>query len=246
MNDGEFKRVSDLAETSPNTIDLINFIHAEIFDMCVLVSSNAKTENLSCEKVYINWEGRKGKRKNLLALYFGNLKRYDVRAVVLPGSEIICRKEKNEKKNVCEEVFNNMNNYMNKYLYEIRDCVVKAGLLNELINELAKANECKIYSFFNYKFLASEKNIKSSFFENRFEILTITDKENLIENLKKFNASKIVIRGKISQEEYKRMKNVIETVLAKFNGKEKIHIFLHDKSKSDKILIGKNLNFIKK
>ncbi len=94
---------------------------------------------------------------------------------------------------------------------------------------------------FNAKFLTSEKIEESSFFENRFKILGICDKENLIENLKKINARKIVIRGKISPEEYTKMKNEIEYILAKFNGKEKIHIFLDDKN--DKILIGKCIDF---
>ncbi|CEG11920.1 hypothetical protein MSIBF_A1770009 [groundwater metagenome] len=229
MIEGKFKRTNNLPETSPNTINLINFIRAEIPDMCILASSNADVSNLNlnCEREYISWEGRKGKRETLLAMYFGNLKRCNVSAVVLPGSNRIygTGSKNNESEN--NEKFSDK---PQKYLYEIKDCVVKAGLRNDL----AKLTECKI---FNAKFLTSEKIEESSFFENGFKILGICDKENLIENLKKINARKIVIRGKISPEEYTKMKNEIEYTLAKFNGKEKIHIFLDDKN--DKILTGK-------
>ncbi len=228
IENGKFKRTSNLTETSPDTINLINFLRTEIPDMCILTSSNAEVSNLNlnCEREYISWERRKGKRETLLAMYFGNLKRCNVSAVVLPGSDRIyrTRSENNEK----------FSDKSLKYLYEIKDCVVKAGLQNEL----AKLTECKIYT---WKFLTSEKIEESSFFENRFKILEICDKENLIENLKKINARKIVIRGKISPEEYTKMKKEIEDMLVKFNGKEKIHIFLDDKN--DKILTGKSIDF---
>ncbi len=226
---GKFKRTSNLAETSPNTINLINFLRTEIPDMCILASSNAEVNlDLPCEKAYIGWEGRKGKRETLLVLYFGNLKRCGVSAVVLPACAQICgtKSETENKENFSDKPL--------KYLYEIKDCVVKAGLQNEL----TKLTECKIWT---EKFLTSEKIAESNFFENRFKLLAVCAHENLIENLKKFNAGKIVIRGKIMPEEYTKMKNEVEGILAKFKGKEKIHIFLDDKS--DKILIGKCIDF---
>ncbi|OQX22553.1 MAG: hypothetical protein BWK75_00455 [Candidatus Altiarchaeales archaeon A3] len=227
IENGKFKRISNLAETSPDTINLINFLRTEIHDMCILASSNAEVNlDLPCEKEYIGWTGRKGKRETLLVMYFGNLKKYEKSAIVLPGSDRIYGIENKNKEKFLDKPL--------KYLYEIKDCVVKAGLQNEL----AKLTECKIWT---EKFLTSEKITESNFFENRFKILGISDKKNLIENLKKINAGKIVIRGKIMPEEYTKMKNEIEDILEKFNGKEKIHIFLDDKN--DKILIGKCIDF---
>lgn len=225
--EGKFKRTNNLSETSPNTINLINFLRTEIPALCILASSNAEVSNLNlnCEREYISWEGRKGKRETLLAMYFGNLKKCEKSAVVLPGSDRIYGTESENNERFSEPL---------KYIYEIKDCVVKAGLQNEL----AKLTECKNY---NAKFLTSEKIKESSFFENRFEILGICAQENLTENLKKFNAGKIVLRGRIMPEEYTKMKNEIENILEKFNGKEKIHIFLD--AQNTQILIGKCIDF---
>lgn len=223
MIKGKFKRTSDLFQTSPNTINLINFLTKEIPNLCVLTSSNADAGNLDCEKEYISWEGRKGKRETILALYFGNLKRYKISAVVLPSGDRISG---------TNEGFLQHSKPL-KYIYEIKDCVVKAGLQNEL----AKAAECKIY---NAKFLTSDEIKESNFFENRFKILGECNKEDLIENLKGLNARKVVIRGRISPERHKKMKKEIESKIERFNGKEKIHIFLNDKNnEKNKILIAK-------
>jgi len=222
IKDGKTIRTNNLTETSPNTINLINFITPEIPNMCVLTSSNAEV-NLPCEKEYVSWQGRKGKRETLLVLYFGNLKKCEKSAVVLPSKDKIC-KETNFEKVECEKSEKPL-----KYIYEIKDCVVKA----KLQNELGILTKCKI---FNEKFLTSENEIKSNFFENRFEVLGICTQKNLIENLKKINARKVVIRGKIMPKEHKKMKNEIERKLD--GGKEKIHIFINGK----KILIGRNID----
>jgi hypothetical protein len=141
-------------------------------------------------------------------LYFGVLKNCELSAVVLPAGE---RFEVTER--VSEQLETDV---PSQYLYELKICIVKAGLQRELAKKLS----CALYKT---NFVTSEKLIISNFFENSFVVLDKSSKENIVNELHKLDAKKLVIRGKISPEHQKNLKETLEKQL---RGTKKLHMFL--------------------
>lgn len=201
-------RVTNLSETQPNTIVLINCLKQDIPNLCIEAPVSAEIP-FDCEKEFIGWEGRKGKRETSLTLYFGDLKKCEVSAVALPSGERI-------EKGTAPSSYDYTSPRPRKYLYELRNCVVRAGLQDELAKKLG----CAIYKdflTFNFPLLTS------NFFENRFEVLADCKAGELVPALKKLGAGKIVLRGRLAPDEQIRMKKTLESQLS---GEKKLHAFI--------------------
>jgi len=175
-----------------------------------------------CEKEYISVRGK----LNRLTIYLGGLKKSDKSAVVLPKREVLRGEgDKKEKKNVGQPK-------LLKYLYEIDPAVDRAGL----ISELAKETGVKFCYKDKFSFLTSEKQTKSPFFRNSFEVLDGCDfnDHEIIENLKKHNAKEVELRFNVVPQDYWKIRKKYERELT---GVEKIYLF----KSGDKAIIAKRL-----
>lgn len=198
------RRIKELSETIPSTIDLIKKL-SFFRGFCIEVSQQLNVDEIpfDCEKEYVSLNGE----LRCLSLYFGELKRCERSAVVLPQKERIESKESTEKAKESSE--------LKKFFYEIDPAVVKANLVDEL------ASNFDLFIFKN--FLTSDERVDSPFFKNSFEFLTITDEDNLIDTLNEFDAGKVVIRGRIEPNKQLELKRNIE---ANLYGSKKLHVFL--------------------
>lgn len=142
---------------------------------------------------------------NRLTLYLGGLARGTRSAVVLPSGDEL-RGEPKEAK-TCDE--------LKKYLYEIDPAVKQSGLVGEI-------SQCGL--FFNDKMVivTSDELHDSPFFKSRYEVVADANKEDIVEVLTKFYGGKVVLHGRIAQEEYWLMKKEIE---AKLTGDEIFDVF---------------------
>ncbi len=167
---------------------------------------------LDCEREYLSLNGQ----LNRLTLYFGSLNLCDRSAVELPGGERLCSFDAPEirKSPLCD------------YVYEPEPSVIKAGLLNELAQTLAKEN----HEIFFYKsekrrtLLTSSTLLGSHFFKDRFHVTGKTERDmsKLKEILKSRKAKNVVLRFDIDPDKYWGMRTKLEDGLA---GNRTIHVF---------------------
>lgn len=167
---------------------------------------------LDCEREYLSLNGQ----LNRLTLYSGSLKSCDRSAVVLPGGERLGSSDapRIRKSPVCD------------YVYEPEPSVVKAKLLNELAQNLAKENK----DVFFYKgderrtLLTSSKLIGSGFFKDSYRFLASTEKDmlKLKDILKSRKAKNVVLRFDIDPKNYWEIRTKLEEGLA---GTRTLHVF---------------------
>lgn len=208
------KRVKGLSETIPPINQIVNKI-MNFKGYCIEVSQQLKPEEIpyDCEREYLSYNGE----CSCLSLYFGNLKKCERSAVILP-SEIRLESRYNQKKPIVTD--------LKKYFYEIDPAIIKANLIGELSAE---------FNFTSYEnFLTSDEKIISPYAKNSFELLAFVKKEEIIPTLKSFDANKVVLRGKLNPFEQPILKRKIDSCLS---GKEKLHVFFNKK-----IIIAKCLN----
>lgn len=203
--DGE--RVNSPQDTEPSITKLIPVLSKHFDGFCIEAPSTAEMR-YDCEREYVSWDSRKGKRECILSLYFGSLNKCGISSVVLPSMERIEVSEPCTEEMGAEAPMS--------YLYEPKVCIERAGIRKDL----AKKMGCTLYG----PFLASDSAIDSSFFENSFKFLTICDKNRLTEELNGFDVGKIVLRAKLQPDEHERMKKGIEE---KLSGTKKLHVFSH-------------------
>ena len=160
---------------------------------------------------------------NRLTLYFNKLKQNDISAVALPSEEKI----------VSDKNYKNISTKSSRYVYVIDPTIILANL----VNELAEKFNSQIAEL-NKPVLLSDKIIKSDFLTG-FEILTVckNDEKEILQNLKKFDAGKVILRYNISPENYWKIRNFYEKQL---NGNKEISIFIDDKN--NKAILSKKLN----
>lgn len=153
--------------------------------------------SFDCEKEYLSLDGA----LNRLTLYFGDLKKCDRSAVILPGKEKLCSVEATLEET--EE--------LGEYLYEADPAVVKAGLLAELSQKI----KIKLYSSGKAVFFTSDKNIKSSFFKNSFKVIEVCKQEEheIVAALHKHEAGKVILRISVDPQEYWKVRKKIESKL---------------------------------
>ncbi|SDF57077.1 RNA cap guanine-N2 methyltransferase [Methanolobus vulcani] len=168
-----------------------------------------------CEREYMSLEGK----LNRLNLYFGELKKADVSAVALPGSNIIRKTGKIEPAIKVEETA--------LYAYEPEECVTKAGLLEQLVAELKKeSNDIAIFDIDDKRtLLSSENEIENSLFKNSYKKLLVTDTDfsQINSFLKKNSFGKVIVRAAIEPERYWDVRNELENDL---DGERKAHLFV--------------------
>ncbi len=167
---------------------------------------------LDCEREYLSLNGQ----LNRLTLYFGSLKSCERSAVELPGGERLCSFDAPDIRmsQLCD------------YVYEPEPSVIKAGLLNELAQILAKENN----EIFFYKgdekrtLLTSSTLVGSHFFKDRFHVTgkTYWDMYKLKEILKSLKAKNVVLRFDIDPDQYWGIRTKLEEGLA---GTRTIHVF---------------------
>lgn len=208
----EERRISSI---KPNVKDLLK----NYKDIAIEFPPQIKELPENCEKEYISVNGK----LNRLTLYFGKLKKNEVKVISLPSEEFIAGNRGSYKTSP-----------LKKFLYETDTAAEKAGLLNEL----AEKTGAKV---FTELFLTSEKLIKSVFFRNTFEIFEEMefDENKIIEYLRKNNAGKVVIRYNISPEDYWSERKKYER---KLTGKEEFYLFKFNKAVIAKKLTGLQLH----
>lgn len=214
----EGRRVKGFSETIPPTDQLIQKL-AGFKGFCIEASQQLKPEEIifDCEKEYISLNGE----LVCLSLYFGELKKCDRSAVILPaGSRLESRaKAKKPKKEK-----------LKKYFFEVDPAVERAGLIPELAKDLGNLASSR-------DFLTSKEEIKSPFFKNSFQFLAETTMKELPEKLRKLDAKKVVLRGRMDPEEQLSLKHNLESGLV---GTRKLHVFM-----GKKVMIARNLGIQK-
>jgi len=168
--------------------------------------------DFDCEREYLSLNGQ----LNRLTLYLGDLKKCGRSAVILPEGEHL---DSSEAPPILE-------NPPNKYVYEPEPSIVKAGLLNELAQNMAgKGNElffCKGDE--KRTLLTSQGLLDSPFLKDRYLFLKKTEMD--ITRLKKIldfeNAKNVVLRLDIQPEKYWDFRNSIEKGLT---GSRTLHVF---------------------
>ena len=146
-----------------------------------LTPDKIDSRKYSCEKEYLSLKGK----LNRLDIYFGELKKCETSAVILPENERI------ESKN---EAFQEKKSQILSYLYELNPAVEKAGLSGEA----AKIFHGELFLCFRSSrasFFTSNENIGSHFFERNKVIASCPNSAHeIISVLKECHAGKAVLR----------------------------------------------------
>jgi len=153
---------------------------------------------------------------NRLTLYFNELKQSEVSTIALPSREKIINQSKSKKKNILSvKEF--------EYLYVIDPTIILANLTPELS---AKFNS-QILEL-NKPVLLSNNKIKSNFLTG-YKIIAKckNEQKEILENIKKIGAGKVVLRYNINPEDYWKERNFYEKQLT---GKKEISLFINDKN----------------
>ncbi len=179
---------------------------------------------LDCEREYLSLNGQ----LNRLTLYFGSLKRCERSAVVLPGGTKLCSSGAPpiETGTLCE------------YVYEPEPSVVKAGLLNELVQAVKESGD----DIFFYKsdekrtLLTSSALIVSPFIKDTYRVSGKTERDivKMKEILKSEKAGKVVLRFDIEPEKYWELRNELEEGLG---GNRTLHVF----GFGDEVVVGEKV-----
>jgi|GEM_PF-175653 len=199
--------------------------------------------DFNCEKEYLSLNNK----LNRLTLYFGDLKQCDRSALLLPGKERLCSNEKLANKSLVDEsadeeknlesnnkTISEISNKLKKfealdYLYEVNPAVVKAGLVEQLLNQNGISDKLMLYSKNSIKkilLLTSKQNIENNFLKKYLVVgKSKPDIKSISDALKRVNAKSVVLRAAINPSEYWRIRNEIEKELS---GDEKIHLFVFD------------------
>jgi predicted O-methyltransferase YrrM len=166
---------------------------------------------LDCEKEYVSLRGQ----LNRLTLYFGNLKRAERSVVSLPDGFALLSEGKTPENTM------NKKSGLKNYLHEISEAVVQSDLLDEF------AQKFNISFFARQKrinFFTSEILLQNSLVKNFYVLEKVqNDFADILNALKKHDASEVVLRGNISPDRYWEERKRYESRL---NGKEKLHLFI--------------------
>ncbi|WP_292468759.1 methyltransferase domain-containing protein [Methanolobus sp.] len=170
-----------------------------------------------CEKEYMSLEGK----LNRLNLYFGDLKKTDISAVVLPGDAII--RKKNTTINIERTAKPGL------YAYEPEECITKAGLLEQLTayfkNDAPNTNIFEIDE--KRVLISSDKALECKLFKNSYKVAKVMefDIEMVNSYLKQNSFGKVIIRASIEPERYWNIRNTLEKELS---GERKAHLFVKE------------------
>ncbi|VVB82594.1 Ribosomal RNA small subunit methyltransferase A [uncultured archaeon] len=176
-------------------------------------------ENFEREFISLN------QQLNRLTLYFNELKNSEVSAISLPS------KEKINSENPKPKINKIYSAKKQKYLYVIDPTIQIANL----IPGLAKKFNASILEL-NKPVLLGDEIIKSNFLTGyRIEKVCKTNQKEILKELKKIGAGKIVLRYNVKPEDYWKVRNFYENQL---EGTKEISLFLNE-SEDEAILTEK-------
>jgi hypothetical protein len=167
---------------------------------------------LDCEKEYMSLNGQ----LNRLTLYFGDLKRCERSAIVLPGNAYLPSSDAPAIET----------GGLSEYVYEPEPSVVKAGLLGELAGTISgSGNDIYFYTGNERRtLLTSPSLIASPFFKDRYRVAGKTgmDISKIKAILAAGKAGKVVLRLDVAPDEYWQVRNELEKGLT---GSKSLHLF---------------------
>lgn len=167
-------------------------------------------ENFEKEFISLN------KQLNRLTLYFNELKENEISVIELPSKEKIIKEEKLKiKEEKSPKGFS--------YIYEVSPAITLA----KLEKEIAKKFDLGLIKI-NSKIFYLSKEKKSSEFLTRYNIKSIVKNnfEEILKELKEKKVGKVILKYKISPEDYWKERKKYEE---KIKGDNEIYLFLNDK-----------------
>ena len=192
------ERQRNVASIKPNIPELLKKYRALTENIAIEFPPQIQEIPFDCEKEYLSLDGA----LNRLTLYFGDLKKCERSAVVLPGKERLCSDNTTTLRKT---------EMLGEYLYEADPAVVKAGLLAELAEKTAT----ELYEKGKNVFFTSDKKVKSLFFKNSFKVVDMCAQEEheIIAALQKHDAGKVILRFPVDPKEYWKIRKKIESKL---------------------------------
>jgi 16S rRNA G966 N2-methylase RsmD len=192
-----------LYSIKPDLKKLIEIYSKLCKNICIEMPPRINIEKLKdfiCEKEYLSLNNK----LNRLDIYFGSLKKSEVSVVDVESK---ARIEKSDKTIKIKSIKSPL-----KYIFEISEAVIKAGLTSELAE--------KIGSFIlinNNKILLTSNNSKNNFYHNlckNYEVMGICNNLNeVIRILKQKQFNKVVLKYSIEPKDYWKERNYIENQL---------------------------------
>ncbi|MDK2892402.1 class I SAM-dependent methyltransferase [Methanohalophilus sp.] len=171
----------------------------------------------SCEKEYLSFKGK----LNRLNLYFGDLKKCDISAILLPSEDMLCS---TGSKTIVEE-----SKKLDRFAFEPDPAILQAGLLGELIDSIKTKSSLKAYVIDSKRLLLiSDTNCSHPFFKNQYEVVDVVEPDPILINkkLKEHKAGNALLRGSIDPKYYWNFRKILENGL---EGTSKFHLFLTSK-----------------
>src|SRR3989344_467941 len=192
------ERQRNVATIKPSIPELLKKYRALTENIAIEFPPQITEIPFDCEREYLSIDGA----LNRLTLYFGDLKKCERSAIVLPGKERLC----SDEKATLEET-----DQLGEYLYEADPAAAKAGLLAEL----SQKTKTKLYSSGKAVFFTSDKKVTSAFFKNSFTVVEVCkqDEHEIISALHQHEAGKVILRIPVDPKEYWNIRTRIESKL---------------------------------
>lgn len=191
------ERARNVASIKPSIPELLKKYGALTENIAIEFPPQIKDIPFDCEKEYLSIDGA----LNRLTLYFGDLKKCEKSAIVLPG----------EKKLSSADATLQETETLGEYLYEADPAVVKADLLAEL----SEKSGTELYAEEKNVFFTSDKKVKNAFFKNSFKVIEMCKQEDheIIAALQKHNAGQVILRMSLDPQEYWKVRKKFEAKL---------------------------------
>ncbi|MEK6906303.1 MAG: rRNA adenine N-6-methyltransferase family protein [Nanoarchaeota archaeon] len=163
------------------------------------------------ELEYISWNNK----LNRLNIYLGDLVKREISVLDISGFRLESNKDVKKAKNISKPL---------KFVYEISEAVVKAGLVNEIC-EMLDANI--LINEKNKLILTSDSLHKNNPLTKCFTVLGFLDSfEEIIKLLKKENIGKVLLKYSVDPKDYWKERKRYEIHL---KGEKEATIFKRDK-----------------
>lgn len=192
------ERQRNVASIKPSIPELLKKYRALTENIAIEFPPQMREIPFDCEKEYLSIDGA----LNRLTLYFGNLKKCERSAVVLPAGAKICS---------AEEATLEETDTIGDYLYEVDPAVTKADLLAELSEETG----AELYGEGKAVFFTSDTKITNPHFKNTFKVIDMCAQEEheIITALQKHEAGKVILRMPVDPAEYWKIRKKMEAKL---------------------------------
>lgn len=192
------ERQRNVASIKPSIPELLKKYRALTENIAIEFPPQMREIPFDCEKEYLSINGA----LNRLTLYFGDLKKCERSAAVLPAEEKLCSSEEATLKEIDK---------LGEYLYEVDPAVAKAGLLAEL----SEQSGTELYEEGKAVFFTSDKKITGAFFKHKFKVIDMCaqDEHEILTVLHKHNAGKVILRIPVDPAEYWKIRRKIEAKL---------------------------------